>query len=566
MEKVWLKAYPAGVPAEIDLTEYASLADFFARGVERWGDRTAYINMGVELSYRQIDALSARFASYLQNVLQLPKGSRVALMMPNILQYPVCMFGALRGGYTVVNCNPLYTPRELEHQLKDSGAETIVVMENFAHTLQSVLANTAVRNVIVTSMGEMLGLLKGKLIDFVVRRVRKLVPRWTMPRAQRLTAAMKAGSAHELKPVEISRDDLAFLQYTGGTTGVAKGAMLSHGNILANLLQAHVWIDARLKHGREFIVTALPLYHIFSLTINCFVFFMIGARNLLITNPRDMKGFVKELARYPWTVISGVNTLYNVLMNQPKFCALDFSRVTLSLSGGMSLQRSVADRWKKLTGSALIEAYGLTEASPGVCCNPIDQAEYTGSIGQPVPSTEVSLRDEAGKEVGIGQAGELCMRGPQMMKGYWNAPEDTAAVMTDDGFLRTGDVAVMDERGFLRIVDRKKDTILVSGFNVYPNEIEDVVSAHPDVAEVAAIGVPCESTGEAVKLFVVRKNSGLTEKDLMAFCKRYLTAYKVPRQVEFREELPKTNVGKIMRRALRDEEVLRLRTLAARSL
>ncbi|MDQ7989402.1 MAG: AMP-binding protein [Candidatus Dactylopiibacterium sp.] len=565
MEKVWLKAYPKGVPAEIDLTAYASLADFFERGVARWGDRVAYINMGTSLSFRDVDRLSAQFASYLQNVLKLPRGSRVALMMPNVLQYPVCMFGALRAGYTVVNCNPLYTPRELEFQLKDSGAETIVVLENFAHTLQSVLARTEVRHVVVTSLGEMLGALKGSVVDLLVRRVKKLVPAWRIEGAKRLAGALAEGGRTPMQAVAITRDDLAFLQYTGGTTGVAKGAMLSHGNILANLLQAHAWIDSRLRWGGEFVVTALPLYHIFSLTINCFTFFMIGAQNLLITNPRDMKGFVKALRKYPWTVISGVNTLYNALMNQPDFATLDFSRVRLSLSGGMSLQKSVVERWKAMTGSVLIEAYGLTEASPGVCCNPIDQTEYTGSIGQPVPSTDISLRNEQGEEVPIGQPGELCMKGPQMMQGYWNAPADTAAVMTPDGYLRTGDVAIIDERGFLRIVDRKKDTILVSGFNVYPNEIEDIVSTHPGVAEVAAIGVPSDASGEAVKIFVVRKAAGLTEQDLIAHCKRYLTPYKVPRLIEFRDELPKTNVGKILRRALRDEELLRNRAQAART-
>lgn len=565
MEKVWLEAYPAGVPAEIDLSQYESLADFFSRGAKRWGDKVAYIHMGAELTFRQIDTLSERFASYLQNVLCLPRGSRVALMMPNILQYPVCMFGALRGGYTIVNCNPLYTPRELEFQLRDSGAETIIVMENFAHTLQSVLARTAVKNIVVTSIGEMLGALKGRAIDLVVRRVKRMVPAWQLPGALRFGKTLKAGAKQAFRPVALGHDDLAFLQYTGGTTGQAKGAMLSHGNILANLLQAHVWIGSRLRWGDECIVTALPLYHIFSLTINCFVFFMIGARNLLITNPRDMQGFVKELTRHPWSVISGVNTLYNALMNQPKFAALDFSRLRLCLSGGMSLQKSVADRWKQMTGMPLIEAYGLTEASPGVCCNPIDLKEYSGSIGQPVPSTDVSLRDEQGREVAVGQAGELCMKGPQMMKGYWNAPADTAAVMTEDGYLRTGDVAVMDERGFLRIVDRKKDTILVSGFNVYPNEIEDIVSAHPDVAEVAAIGVPSDASGEAVKIFVVRRNASLTESELVRYCKMYLTAYKVPRLIEFRDQLPKTNVGKILRRALREEELVQLRTRAART-
>lgn len=566
MEKVWLQHYPAGVPAEIDLTEYASLADFFARGVERWGDKIAFINMGVGLTFRQVDALSARFAAYLQGVLGLPKGARVALMMPNVLQYPVCMFGALRAGYTVVNCNPLYTPRELEHQLKDSGAEAIVVMENFAHTLQDVIAHTNIKHVVTTTLGEMLGAIKGSLIDFVVKRVKKMVPRWQLPGARRLGEALRLGAKQKLQPVEVTREDIAFLQYTGGTTGIAKGAMLTHGNILANLLQAHVWVGSRLRWGGEFVVTALPLYHIFSLTVNCFVFFMIGARNLLITNPRDIGGFIRELGKYPWSVISGVNTLFGALMSHPAFAKLDVSQLRLSLSGGMSLQKAVADRWRALTGHSLIEAYGLTEASPGVCCCPIDQAEYNGSIGQPVPSTDISLRDENGNEVPQGEAGELCVKGPQVMKGYWNAPAETALVMTADGYLRTGDVVSMDAQGFFRIVDRKKDTILVSGFNVYPNEVEDVVAAHPGVAEVAAIGVPSEHSGEAVKIFVVRKDPALTEKDLIAFCKKSLTGYKVPHLIEFRTDLPKTNVGKILRRALREEELAKAKKHAGQAL
>ena len=566
MEKVWLKHYPAGVPAEIDLTEYASLADFFARGAALWSDKVAYVNMGVELTYRQVDLLSARFASYLQGTLGLPKGTRIALMMPNLLQYPVCMFAALRAGYTVVNCNPLYTPRELESQLKDSGAEAIVILENFAHTLQAIVEHTQIKHVVVTSLGDMLGSLKGSLVDFMVKRVKKMVPAWKLPQSIRLSQAMKLGSSQKLQPVDVTRDDLAFLQYTGGTTGVAKGAMLTHGNILANLLQAHVWIGSNLRRGNETIVTALPLYHIFSLTANCFVFFMVGARNLLITNPRDINGFVKELGKYKWSVISGVNTLFNALLHHPKFAKLDFSDLRLALSGGMSLQKSVADKWREVTGHTLIEAYGLTEASPAVCCCPIDQTEYNGSIGQPLPSTTISLRDEDGREVPPGQAGELCMQGPQMMKGYWNAPEDTAQVMTADGYLRTGDVALIDERGFVRIVDRKKDTILVSGFNVYPNEVEDIIAMHPDVAEVAVIGIPSEHSGEAVKVFVVRKQGTLNEKELIAHCRKSLTGYKVPHFVEFRDNLPKTNVGKILRRALRDEEVLKARTLAARAI
>ncbi|MBS1208671.1 MAG: long-chain-fatty-acid--CoA ligase FadD [Proteobacteria bacterium] len=563
MEKVWLKSYPAGVPAEIDLTEYGSLADFFARGVARWGEKVAYINMGAELTYRQVDQLSARFAAYLQGTLGLPKGARIALMMPNVLQYPVCMFGALRAGYTVVNCNPLYTPRELEHQLKDSGAEAIVVMENFAHTLQAVLANTSIKHVVTTSLGEMLGTLKGTMVDFVVKHVKKMVPKWQIPQSMRLSQALSLGSRQTLRPVEVTRDDVAFLQYTGGTTGISKGAMLTHGNIIANLLQAHVWVGARLRWGGEFVVTALPLYHIFSLTVNCFVFFMIGSRNLLITNPRDIGGFIKELSKYPWSVISGVNTLFNAMMSHPNFPSLKFSNLRLSLSGGMSLQKNVVDKWRAFTGHVLIEAYGLTEASPGVCCCPIDQTEYNGSIGQPVPSTDISLRDEDGREVALGQPGELCVKGPQVMKGYWNAPMDTAQVMTADGYLRTGDIALVDEQGFVRIVDRKKDTILVSGFNVYPNEVEDIVATHPGVAEVAAIGVPSEHSGEAVKIFVVKKDPALTERDLIVHCKKSLTGYKVPHLIEFRTDLPKTNVGKILRRALRDEELLKAKNQAA---
>ncbi|GAB2889999.1 AMP-binding protein [Uliginosibacterium flavum] len=565
MDKLWLKHYPAGVPAEIDVTEYASLADFFERGAARWAEKVAFINMGAELTYRQLDELSARFAAYLQGTLGLPKGTRIALMMPNLLQYPVCMFGALRAGYTVVNCNPLYTPRELEHQLKDSGAEAIVILDNFAHTLQAVIGRTSIKHVVVTSLGGMLSALKGRVIDFVVKHVKKKVPAWRLPGSVRLSAALSLGARQSLRPVTVTREDIAFLQYTGGTMGVARGAMLTHGNILANLQQAHVWIGSNLRWGSETVVTALPLYHIFSLTVNCFVFFMMGSRNLLITNPRDIGGFLKTISKYPWSVISGVNTLFNAMLQHPKFATLDFSNLRLSISGGMSLQKTVADKWRAATGHALIEAYGLTEASPGVCCCPINQTEYNGSIGQPVPSTDISLRDENGREVALGQAGELCVKGPQVMKGYWNAPADTAQVMTADGYLRTGDVAVVDERGFVRIVDRMKDTILVSGFNVYPNEVEDIVATHPGVAEVAAIGVPSEQSGEAVKIFVVRKDPGLSEKDLIAHCKKSMTGYKVPHLVEFRTDLPKTNVGKILRRALRDEEILKARTKAARA-
>ncbi|MFA9438086.1 long-chain-fatty-acid--CoA ligase [Uliginosibacterium sp. sgz301328] len=552
MEKVWLKSYPKGVPAEVDLQEFRSLGHLFETGVSRWSDRVAYINMGKSLTYAELDRLSAAFGGYLQNTLKLPRGARVALMMPNLLQYPVCLWGALRTGYTVVNCNPLYTPRELEHQLKDSGAHAIVIVENFAHTLADVIEKTDVKHVVVTSIGDMLGA-KGWLVNFVIRHVKKMVPPWRLPGVVRFNDALARGANGKLQSVEVTHDNIAFLQYTGGTTGVAKGAMLSHGNIIANLQQAHAWVRPYLHDGAEVIITALPLYHIFSLTANCLTFFKIGATNVLITNPKDIPGFVKELKKYPFSAITGVNTLFNALLNNPDFASLDFSRLRVALGGGMAVQHAVAERWKRVTGCALAEAYGLTETSPAVCVNPLDVADFTGSIGLPVPSTDISIRDEDGQELGIGQAGELCVRGPQVMKGYYRRPDETARVMTEDGYLRTGDIAVVDEAGFVRIVDRKKDMILVSGFNVYPNEVEDVVATHPGVLEVAAVGVPDERAGEAVKLFVVRKDPAVDADSIIAHCRANLAAYKVPRSVEFREELPKTNVGKILRRALRDE-------------
>ncbi|WP_018606330.1 long-chain-fatty-acid--CoA ligase [Uliginosibacterium gangwonense] len=553
MEKAWLASYPPGVPAEVDVARFSSIGALFEYGVERWGDRTAYYCMGGQLSFRQVGVLARQFASYLQNELKLPKGTRIALMMPNVLQYPVSLFGAMLGGYTVVNCNPLYTPRELEHQLKDSGAQVIVIIENFAHTLQKVIDHTVVKHVVVASLGDMLGTVRGGLINFVVRHVKKMVPKWSLPNAVRFNKTLSQGARQAFKPVDVSLQDLAFLQYTGGTTGVAKGAMLRHGNPLANVLQAHAWVQGNLCEGQEVVVTALPLYHIFSLTANCIFFFMIGASNVLIPNPRDIPGFIKELAKYPFTVITGVNTLFNALLNHPDFAKLDFSRLHLSLGGGMATQKAVADRWQQVTGGMLLEAYGLTEASPALCINPVNLKAFNGAIGLPLPSTELSLRDEDGKEVPPGSPGELCGRGPQVMLGYWNAPDETAKVMTEDGFLRTGDVAVMDEGGFFRVVDRKKDIIVVSGFNVYPNEIEDVVATHPGVAEAAVIGVPDAHSGEAVKLFVVRKDPKLTVDDIIRHCKKDLTRYKVPHFVEFRDSLPKTNVGKILRRALRNE-------------
>ncbi|MQM31305.1 MAG: long-chain-fatty-acid--CoA ligase FadD [Candidatus Accumulibacter phosphatis] len=553
MEKIWLESYQQGVPAEIELNEYQSLGELFEKSVAQYRDRVAYINMGVELKYGELDKLSRDFAAYLQSVLKLPQGARVALMMPNVLQYPICIFGALRAGYVVVNVNPLYTPRELEHQLKDSGAEAIVILDNFAVTLEQVVARTPVKHVVVARLGDMLGFPKAAIVNFVVKYVKKMVPAWNLPQAVKFRAALAEGAAAELQSVSVVQGDLAFLQYTGGTTGVSKGAMLTHRNILANLAQAHAWIKPALGKEQHLVVTALPLYHIFALTANCFTFFKVGASNLLITNPRDIPAFVAELAKYPFTVLTGVNTLFNAMLNSDAFLALDFSKLKVTLGGGMAVQKAVAEKWKVVTGKPLIEAYGLTETSPAATINPLDIPAYNGSIGLPISSTEVVIRNDAGADVPPGERGELCVRGPQVMKGYYNRPEETAKVIMADGFLLTGDIAVMDEKGFVRIVDRKKDMILVSGFNVYPNEVEDVVALHPGVLEVAAVGVPHEKSGEAVKIFVVRKDPALTPELLIAHCREHLTGYKVPGQIEFRSELPKTNVGKILRRELRDE-------------
>jgi long-chain acyl-CoA synthetase len=553
MEKIWLQSYQKGVPAEIDLTEFQSLGELFEKSVSQYRDRVAYINMGAELTYGELDKLSRDFAAYLQSVLKLPQGTRVALMMPNVLQYPICIFGALRAGYVVVNVNPLYTPRELAHQLTDSGAEVIVILENFAVTLEQIVAKTPIKHIVIARLGDMLGFAKGTVVNFVVKYVKKMVPAWTLPRPVNFRAALAKGASGELKSVRVSQEDLAFLQYTGGTTGLSKGAMLLHRNILANLAQAHAWIKPALGTEPQLVVTALPLYHIFALTANCFTFFKIGAGNLLITNPRDIPAFVAELAKYPFTVITGVNTLFNAMLHNDAFCALDFSSLKVTLGGGMAVQRAVAEKWKLVTGKPLIEAYGLTETSPAATINPLDIAAYTGAIGVPISSTEVAIRNDAGVDVPLGERGELCIRGPQVMKGYYNRPDETAKVIMPDGFLLTGDIAVMDQAGFVRIVDRKKDMILVSGFNVYPNEVEDVVALHPGVLEVAAVGVPHDKSGEAVKIFVVRKDPALTAEALIAHCREHLTGYKVPGQVEFRGELPKTNVGKILRRELRDE-------------
>jgi long-chain acyl-CoA synthetase len=553
VDKIWLKSYQQGVPAEVESNEFSSLGEMFEQSVARYRDRVAYINMGAELSFGQLDTLSRNFAAYLQNDLKLPRGARVALMMPNLLQYPICMLGALRAGYTVVNCNPLYTPRELEHQLADSGAETIVILENFAHTLERVLAQTAIKHIVIARLGDLLGLVKGSVVNVVAKYVKRLVPAWRLPRPVAFGQALLRGARSDYAPVPVGPDDLAFLQYTGGTTGVCKGAMLTHRNILANLAQVYAWIIPDVEEGREFAVTALPLYHIFALTANCFTFLRIGASNLLITNPRDIPALVGEFAKYPVTIFIGVNTLFNALLHNAAFLALDFSRLKISLGGGMAVQKAVADKWKQLTATPLIEAYGLTETSPAVTINPLNSRDYNGSIGLPISSTEVAIRNDSGTDVALGERGELCVRGPQVMSGYYRRPEETANVFMADGFLRTGDIAVMDDQGYLRIVDRKKDMILVSGFNVYPNEVEDVVAMHPGVLEVASVGVPDARSGEAVKIFVVSKDPALTEAQLIAHCREHLTGYKVPSQVEFRAALPKTNVGKILRRQLRDE-------------
>ena len=551
MEKVWLKTYPANVPADILPLKENSLAELMENACHRYADKTAYISMGKELSYAELDRLAADFAGWLQSV-GLKKGSRVALMLPNLFQYPICLFGVLRAGCVAVNVNPLYTPRELEHQMKDSGAEAIVVVENFAHTVEQVLPHCpAMKHIVVTPMGEMLGL-KGILVNLVVRHVKKLVPPWRIPGTINLQGALTAGRRHGFAPPQLTLDDLAFLQYTGGTTGIAKGAMLSHRNIVANVTQAHAWISTLVRDRQELIVTALPLYHIFALTANCLTFLRIGASNLLIANPRDIPGFVKELGKYPFTVITGVNTLFNALLQHPDFAKLDFSHLLITLGGGMAVQAPVAEHWQEVTRRPLTQAYGLTETSPAATINPLDLPAFNGSIGLPISSTEVSVRNDAGQEVTGNQVGEICVRGPQVTSGYWQRPDDTEAIFHADGFLRTGDLGYIDDKGFVFLVDRKKDMILVSGFNVYPNEVEEVVAAHPGVREVAAIGIADAKSGEAVKIFVVRKDPRLTQEELIAHCRTQLTSYKVPHHVEFRDDLPKTNVGKVLRRALKE--------------
>ncbi|WP_447730233.1 long-chain fatty acid--CoA ligase [Pseudoxanthomonas suwonensis] len=552
-DRPWLQSYPKGVPAEIDPDQYRSVAAVFDATVARYADRPAYRNFGKTITYREADVLANQFAAYLLGELGLKKGDRVALMMPNCLQYPIATFGILRAGLTVVNVNPLYTARELKHQLVDAGAAAIVVVDNFGHTVQEVLAETPLKQVITTGLGDMLGFPKGAIVNFVLKYVKKMVPEYDIPGAVRFKDALAAGKRHTLPQVDIDPSDIAFLQYTGGTTGVAKGAMLTHRNLVANMRQASAWLSPNdLRPGEEVIITALPLYHIFALTANGLVFMELGGLNHLITNPRDMPNFVKELKTSGFTAITGVNTLFNGLLNTPGFEEVDFSKLKIALGGGMAVQRAVAERWKKVTGVTLVEAYGLTETSPAACINPLDIKEFNGAIGLPIPSTDVCIKDEDGKVLPLGEIGELCIKGPQVMKGYWQRPEETAKTIDADGWLHTGDMARIDEKGFVYIVDRKKDMILVSGFNVYPNEIEDVVAAMPGVLEVAAVGVPNEHSGEVVKLFVVKKDPALTAEDIKAYCRQALTGYKQPRHIEFRDELPKSNVGKILRKELRE--------------
>ena len=551
MEKVWLKSYPSGVPEEVDLDAYSSVTDVFEQAIADYGDSPCFTNMGSTLSYNEMDRHTDQLASYLQALPGLSKGDRIAVMMPNVLQNPISIFAILRAGFTVVNTNPLYTPRELQHQLSDSGAKAIIVMENFCHTLEEIIDDTPIQHVITTQLGDLLKFPKSLIVNLVVKYLKKMVPAFSLPQGVSFKQALQRGSAKRHDKITVNHDDLAFLQYTGGTTGVAKGAMLTHGNMIANMQQASAWIKDGVRSGNEVIITALPLYHIFSLTANCLTFMKVGALNYLITNPRDMPGFVKELQGLRFTAITGVNTLFNALMNTPGFEQIDFSNLKLSLGGGMAVQQPVAERWQKLTGSPLLEAYGLTETSPAVCINPLTLEKYNGSIGLPVPSTEVSVQDDKGNILAQGEVGELCVRGPQVMKGYWQRPEETAKVISSDGWLKTGDVAQMDELGFFRIVDRLKDMILVSGFNVYPNEIETVIAGHEGVLEVGVIGEPDPDSGEVVKAVIVLKDKSVDEAAIKAHCREHLTGYKVPRIIEFRDELPKTNVGKILRRELR---------------
>lgn len=551
MEKVWLKSYPEGVPEFIDTSEYKSLADLFEKSIASFTDRPAYTNLGRSVSFNELDEYSRDFGAYLINQAGLKKGDRIAIMMPNLIQYPIVLFAALRAGLVVVNTNPLYTDRELEHQLKDSGASAIVILENFAHTLCEVIEHTDVKTVITTRVGDMAPFPKSLIVNFVVKYVKKMVPPFSLPKAIRFNDVLAQGKGKPFTNADLNHDDVAFLQYTGGTTGVAKGAALTHENMIANLLQAYTWASLDLNDGEETFITALPLYHIFSLTANAMFALKIGANSVLITNPRDMPGFVKELSQVKFSYITGVNTLFNGLLNTPGFADLDFSNLKIALGGGMAVQEFVANQWKEVTGHVLVEAYGLTETSPAACINPVNITGFTGNIGLPISSTEIKVTNEEGKELGFDEPGELCIRGPQVMQGYWNRPKETVNVLSEDGWLKTGDVAVVNKDGYVKLVDRLKDLIIVSGFNVYPNEIENVVASHPKVLEVGAIGVEHKKSGEAVKIFVVKSDPSLTEEEILAYCHEEMTRYKCPKYVQFVDELPKSNVGKVLRKDLR---------------
>jgi long-chain acyl-CoA synthetase len=552
MEKIWLKSYPPGVPAEIDVAEFCSLNEIATLSFRRFADHDAYVQMGRSMTYKELEQQSRKLGAWMQKEAALKKGARVAIMLPNVLQYPVVLFAALRAGLVIVNTNPLYTPPELEHQLQDSGAEAIVVLENFAHILQKVIARTKVRVVLVTAVGDLLSFPKSWIVNYVVRRVRKQVPNWQIAGARSFASALAAGGRCSLDEVDVGPEDLAFLQYTGGTTGVSKGAMLTHGNVVANVLQARAWVAPEFAGRTHTLVTALPLYHIFGLTANCLLFLALGWRNILIINPRDLPALIGEMKKYRFTFFSGVNTLFNALLHAPAFASINFADLKVTLGGGMAVQASVAERWKAVTGKVITQAWGLTETSPAGCINRVGE-DFNGAVGFPIPSTEVTIKDDGGGDLGINQIGEICLRGPQVMRGYWNRPDETAKVMLPGGWLRTGDIGRMDESGLVFIEDRKKDMILVSGFNVYPNEVEAVAAAHPGVLEAAAIAMPDEHSGEVVALVVVRKDSALTQEALIDHCRQSLTGYKVPKRVYFKDELPKSNVGKILRRALREE-------------
>ena len=557
MDKFWIKSYPAGVPAEIDYTRYRSLVHLMDEAFSKFAQRNAYVCMDRFLTYAELDVMSTKLGAWLQ-AQGLAPGARVALMMPNVLQYPVAIAAVLRAGYTVVNVNPLYTPRELEHQLRDSGAEAIVILENFAHTLEKVIANTSIKITVIASMGDLLGGLKGGLVNFVVRNIKKMVPAYSLPNAIRFNSVLGKARSMTLRPVELGHDNIAFLQYTGGTTGLSKGAMLSHRNVIANLMQNEAWLQPALDKEPKLesltFVCALPLYHIFALTICCLMGTRIGGLNILIPNPRDIPGLVKTLSKYRFNMFPAVNTLYNGLLNNPDFSKIDFSMLKLCNGGGMAVQKAVNDRWREVTGKSIVEGYGLSETAPVATANAADSVEFTGTIGLPIPSTEIAILDDDARPVPLGQPGEIAIRGPQVMVGYWQRPEETKQVMTADGFFKSGDIGFMDEKGYVTIVDRKKDMVLVSGFNVYPNEVEGVVAMHPGVLECAVVGVPDANTGEAVKLFVVRRDPELSKEALMAYCHDELTGYKRPKIIEFRDQLPKTNVGKILRRELRDSK------------